>query len=187
MKKNRLLLLSLLGGSIVWGIGFIIFLKVLPEQAADLTTSTDAIVVLTGGKGRVQLGFSLVQQGLGKKLFISGVNPKVNMPALIELQKVQLDNTSLPEAQLGYKAQNTVENAKETAAWAVEQNVHSLRLVTANYHIWRSMLEFSKALPGVKIIPHPVAEKYQITRKNLSLLLSEYHKFVWAWLGSWVT
>ncbi len=185
--KGRLLFSCLLGAFMVWSIGFVVFLKVIPEQAADLTTPTDAIVVLTGGKGRVQLGFSLIQQGLGKKLFISGVNPKVNMPALIELQKVQLeDNTSLPEAQLGYKAQNTVENAKETAAWVQEQNIQSLRLVTANYHIWRSMLAFSKVIPNVKIIPHPVAEKYQLTRKNLSLLLSEYHKFVWAWFGSWV-
>ncbi len=182
MRKIRLLFLTLSSALIVWIVGFIIFLEVLPEQAADQTTPTDAIVVLTGGKGRVQLGFSLIQQGLGKKLFISGVNPKVNMPALIELQKVQLGTATLPEARLGYKAQNTVGNAEETASWAHEQNIQSMRLVTANYHIWRSMLEFSKALPGVKIIPHPVAEKYQLTWKNLSLLLSEYNKFLWAWV-----
>jgi uncharacterized SAM-binding protein YcdF (DUF218 family) len=184
MKKIRLLLLTLLSSFVVWGVGFIVFFKILPEQATDLTTPTDAIVVLTGGRGRVQLGFSLIRQGLGKKLFISGVNPKVNMPALIELQKIQLGSATLPETQLGYKAQNTVENAKETATWAKEQNVQSLRLVTTNYHIWRSMLEFSKALPGVKIIPHPVSEKHQLTYKNLLLLLSEYNKFLWAWLNS---
>ena len=32
----------------------------------------------------------------------------------------------------------------------------SLRLVTAGYHMPRSLLEFRRALPGVRIVPHPV-------------------------------
>ncbi len=33
---------------------------------------------------------------------------------------------------------------------------HSLRLVTANYHMPRSLLEFARAMPDIEIVPHPV-------------------------------
>ncbi|MBY0461727.1 MAG: YdcF family protein [Alphaproteobacteria bacterium] len=168
----------------VWGLGFALFFTLLPTQPKDITTNTDAIVVLTGSKGRVQYGFTLMQKGLAKKLFISGVNPKVKMPELIELQKIKPDQLNLPQTHLGYNAQNTVQNASETAMWAKQEEVKSIRLVTANYHIWRSMIEFSKALPGVTIIPHPVDEPIQWTLKQFGLLLTEYNKFLWAWIGS---
>ena len=32
----------------------------------------------------------------------------------------------------------------------------SLRLVTANYHMPRSLLEFRRAMPALHIVPHPV-------------------------------
>jgi uncharacterized SAM-binding protein YcdF (DUF218 family) len=184
MKRFRFLTLTFLGCFTVWGIGFVLFFMLLPAEPKDITTSTDATVVLTGGKGRVQYGFALMQQGLAKKLFISGVNPKVKMPELIELQKIKPDHPILPQTHLGYNAQNTVENASETALWAKQEEVKSIRLVTTNYHIWRSMIEFSRALPGVTIISHPVDEPIQWTRKQFGLLLTEYHKFLWAWVGS---
>ena len=184
MKRSRFLSIIFLGSLGAWGFGFVLFLKLLPTDPKDITTLTDAIVVLTGSKGRVQYGFSLMQQGLAKKLFISGVNPKVKMSELIELQKIKPDHPTLPQTHLGYNAQNTVENASETALWAKQEEVQSIRLVTANYHIWRSMIEFSKSLPGVSIIPHPVDEPIQWTRKQFGLLLTEYHKFLWAWVGS---
>lgn len=185
MNRLHLFFILLLGGLGIWILGFILFLKLLPPETKDITTKTDAIVVLTGSKGRVQYGFSLMQQGLAKKLFISGVNPKVKMPELIELQKIQPDHLTLPQTHLGYNAQNTVENASETALWAKQEEVKSIRLVTANYHIWRSLIEFSKALPGVTILAHPVDEPIVWTRKQFSLLLTEYNKFLWAWIGSW--
>ena len=184
MIRARFLSIIFLSGFGAWGLGFVLFLALLPTGPKDITTSTDAIVVLTGSKGRVQYGFSLMQQGLAKKLFISGVNPKVKMPELIELQKIQPDHPTLPQTHLGYNAQNTAQNASETALWAKQEEVKSIRLVTASYHIWRSMIEFSKALPGVTIISHPVDEPIQWTRKQFGLLLTEYHKFLWARVGS---
>jgi uncharacterized SAM-binding protein YcdF (DUF218 family) len=55
-------------------------------------------------------------------------------------------------------------------------------LVTANYHIWRSLIEFSKVLPDVQIIPHPLAYGGHWTYKKFGLLISEYNKFLWAWV-----
>ncbi|MBY0281530.1 MAG: YdcF family protein [Alphaproteobacteria bacterium] len=184
MIRFRLFIIAFLSGLGSWGLGFVLFFTLLPTQPKDTITNTDAIVVLTGSKGRVQYGFTLMQKGLAKKLFISGVNPKVKMPELIELQKIKPDQLNLPQTHLGYNAQNTVQNASETAMWAKQEDVKSIRLVTANYHIWRSMIEFSRGLPGVTIIPHPVDEPIQWPPKQFGLLLTEYNKFLWAWVGS---
>jgi uncharacterized SAM-binding protein YcdF (DUF218 family) len=176
----RVILVTVLG---IWSLGFVSFLVLLPTEPKDKTTLTDAVVVLTGSRGRVSYGFSLMKQGLAKKLFISGVNPKVKMPELIQLQKIRPDHITLPHTHLGYNAQNTVGNASETALWAKQEEVKAIRLVTASYHMWRSLLEFSKVLPDVKIISHPVDEPIQWTRKQFGLLFVEYHKFLWALMG----
>lgn len=57
---------------------------------------------------------------------------------------------------LGYEAGDTIGNAAETALWMRKEGFRSVRLVTANYHMPRSLLEFSHAMPGVTVIPHPV-------------------------------
>ena len=59
---------------------------------------------------------------------------------------------------LGYEAtRRSVGNAAETAARMRSRHYSSLRLVTSNYHMRRSLLEFSIALPEADVVPHPVA------------------------------
>ncbi len=175
--KQTALILSIFIG--LWLGGFGIFIYQIPSEVKDWTTSTDGIVVLTGRKGRIQLGFQLVQQGLGKKLLITGVHPTVKMPLLLSRQKVEGEIGPDISAQLGYKAQNTYGNAKETAQWVVEQDIHSIRLVTTNYHMRRSLIHFKRYLPSsTLIIPHPIIEELKWDLKTLSLLWTEYHKFL---------
>src|ERR1700736_5683632 len=57
---------------------------------------------------------------------------------------------------LGHRAVDTLGNAGETAQWMRQQGFHSLRLVTAWYHMRRSLLEFELAMPEIEIVPHPV-------------------------------
>src|SRR3546814_11467635 len=59
-------------------------------------------------------------------------------------------------SDLGYEADNTRGNAVETAAWMKDQGFTSLRLVTATYHMPRSLLEFRRLMPDIEIVPHPV-------------------------------
>src|SRR3546814_14678895 len=59
-------------------------------------------------------------------------------------------------SDLGYEADNTRGNAVETAAWMKDQDFTSLRLVTATYHMPRSLLEFRRPMPDIEIVPHPV-------------------------------
>jgi uncharacterized SAM-binding protein YcdF (DUF218 family) len=167
-----------------WLLGFFIFTITLPTTPSDMTQKTDAIVVLTGGKGRVELGFSLLNAGLGNRLFISGVHPGVNMETLIKKQKIPKHLTkSLSNTELEYSAQDTAGNAKETAKWVKTHNISTIRLVTGNYHIRRSLIEFKRLLPDLHIIPHPVPEEFSLNTKTFPLLWNEYVKLTLIWLN----
>ena len=67
-----------------------------------------------------------------------------------------------------------------------QEGFHSLRLVTASYHMPRSLLEFSRAMPEVHIIPHPVfpervkQERWWAWPGTASLIVAEYQKYLLA-------
>ncbi len=138
--------------------GFGYFLQATGNTLTDETTRTDAVVVLTGGSGRIAGAISLLQAGLADRIFISGVNPETESPELARLngQSAELFKCCVI---VGHQAANTIGNATESAQWIRSRNYHSLRLVTSNYHLPRALLEFRMALPGVQIIPSPVAAK----------------------------
>ena len=82
---------------------------------------------------------------------------------------------------------NTVENAIETSEWIRKNNVKSIRLVTSNYHIPRSLEEFRSLNPQVKIIPHPVysenvSPQWWKNGGSFYLIASEYNKFLYVYL-----
>jgi uncharacterized SAM-binding protein YcdF (DUF218 family) len=169
-------LYALLGICLTWLAGFIVFFMYIPAHVDDTQTVVDAVVVLTGGEGRVAMGFDIVSQGLAKRLFISGVNPGVSLKNLRDKQNI---NTDAPiDVSLGYTAENTYGNAQEAASWVTENHVTSIRLVTADYHMIRSVREFRRMLPDVKIIPHPVARSRPMNLATLRLYMIEYHKLL---------
>jgi len=61
--------------AIIWALGFALFVLLLPKPASD--QMTDAIVVVTGGPGRIQRGISLLEAGKAKRMLISGVDRQV--------------------------------------------------------------------------------------------------------------
>ena len=115
----------------------------------------DAIVVLTGGLGRLDEGIALLDRGFGKRLFISGVHPGVELNALLRQAPAVREGRDCC-ITLGHGALDTRGNAIETAAWVAGAGVKSLLLVTSNYHIERSLIEFRRAMPAVAILAHPV-------------------------------
>ncbi|MDR3424498.1 MAG: YdcF family protein [Alphaproteobacteria bacterium] len=189
MKKllPSLLIIAALAG--LWTYGFLGFVKdvaALREPVAQSgLESADAIVVLTGGSERVSTGIALLESGSGKKLFISGVNKKLSLESVFGKQPVPASLRACCIA-LGYQADSTFGNAVETRDWLKAQGYASLRLVTANYHMPRSLRLFRAAMPDVTIIPHPVTpdsvktnEWWRYPRTAL-LLATEYCKFLLA-------
>lgn len=151
-----------------------------PKQA---NVKTDAIIVLTGGGGRLAAGFDLLARGRSDHLLISGVYRGVEIRELLTLwqhnQPAMEDQVSL-----GYEATNTIGNAVEGSAWMRHNGYHSLRLVTADYHMRRALRAFRHHLPNVTIIPHPVYApelQRQLWWKDgntFFLLVREYTKYL---------
>ena len=87
---------------------------------------------------------------------------------------------------LGHVAENTRGNAIETAVWMYEEGFKSLRIVTANYHMPRSLLEFKSLMPDVEIVAHPVfpdnvkVDNWWRFPGSSALIASEYNKYVFA-------
>ncbi len=173
----------------LWGAGLLWFAANLPTVVADPSRRTDAIVVLTGGTGRLRQGFELLAQDRAQELFVSGVGRGVKVSELLDI-----DQIAPPELAccvvLGYRAGDTHGNALETAAWMKKQGFTSLRLVTATYHMPRSLLEFRAAMPQIEILPHPVfsrnfrQENWWQWRGSTILLAKEYNKYLLAWVRS---
>src|SRR5215468_4543575 len=131
----------------------------IAPSAEERTEPTDAIVVLTGGSQRLNSGIALLREGKGRKLFISGVNHHVELEGLLRSASDGVGRAGEWASccvVLGYRATDTLGNAGETAEWMRQQGFHSLRLVTAWYHMRRSLLEFERAMPEIEIVPHPV-------------------------------
>ena len=167
----------------LWVAGFVWFVaRPSPENEAVLT---DAIVVLTGGHSRLQSGMDLLRDGKGRKLFVSGVNQQVDLDALLRASGNAPDWASCCTA-LGHDADNTLGNARETAQWIRQQGFKSLRLVTAWYHMPRSLLELDRVIPEIIIIAHPVfpdeltQEHWWMSPGAVLLLAGEYAKYLGA-------
>ncbi len=144
---------------------------------------TDAIIVLTGGDKRVNTGLDLLADDKAKFLFISGVNAKVKPEELIALWRGNHKKV-LSRITLGYTADSTASNAIESEEWIKKKDIHSVRLVTANYHMARSMLMFHEAMPDIEIVKHPVvpADFEPWKEQFWPLTFQEYNKFLAAWL-----
>lgn len=186
-QRWRLLLPALALVLAVWVGGFFNYAASIPRGVGDGAQRTDAIVVLTGGSLRLEVGLRLLQAGLADRLLVSGVNPGVTREALLRLMPEWTEALNA-HIDIDYAANNTVGNAAETAVWLHERGYRSLRLVTANYHQRRSLLEFRDAMPDIDIVPHPVfpedfhREDWWRWPGSAMLIFSEYNKFLMAHL-----
>ncbi|MGH7099265.1 MAG: YdcF family protein [Stellaceae bacterium] len=175
--------LCLFAGALVWTAGLLWF--AMPPAAENGSAPTDAIVVLTGGSLRLKSGFKLLGEGKGRQLFVSGVNREVKLNQLLRFVG-KAPGRAACCVVLGYRADDTFGNAVETARWMRRQHYHSLRLVTAWYHMRRSVLEFARAMPDITIIPHPVyPDRVRLAhwwewRGTAALIIGEYVKYLGA-------
>ncbi len=173
---------------LAWLGGLVWFAESVTRLAPQPGT-TDAIVVLTGGSERVAEGVALLTAGSARLLFVSGVPEGVTGEAVLSGAGAGAI-AFLPKIVLGHAAQDTAGNAAETAAWARREGMTSIRLVTANYHMPRSLIEFRRAMPGIAILPHPVFpdrfkdREWWLWPGTLALMVREYDKYLLAVLRS---
>ncbi|OYW23374.1 MULTISPECIES: YdcF family protein [unclassified Sphingomonas] len=166
--------------AIAWLLGFAWFMAFLPGPLDN--RRTDAIVVPTGGAGRIDRGIALMQAGAAKRMLVTGVAPGVR-PVDLAIEYRTSPKLFACCIDLGREAVDTRSNAEETRDWVRRHGYKSVRLVTADWHLRRARLELTYALgPDVRVEGDGVAGA-----PRFLLLLAEYDKYlvrrVALWLG----
>lgn len=168
----------------LWLAGLFSFVRTTADmRPPEEIAGADAIVVLTGGSNRIEEGFELLKKGAAAKLFISGVQRGVEVKQLMALTRQESEDKIECCIDIG-SAENTIENAVETAEWLEHQKFTSFYLVTANYHMQRALLEFENVAPDVKIIPWPVTpagvdmQAWWADGAFRAVMLKEYTKYL---------
>ena len=172
----------------LWIVGFVNFLMAIPADVPKDGVKSDAIVVLTGGSKRLEAGIVLLEQGKAELLFVSGVNEKVTSSDILHLvdrgKILKSDQLFSCCIKLGYAAEDTTGNAKESLEWLRINSLGSIILVTSNYHMQRAYLEFKLQNSNVRITKYPVISSdftvsdWIINPRRFALLFLEYHKLI---------
>lgn len=182
--------------AILWIKIFVAFVENLPHPVDTMQgRPTDAIVILTGGNGRINSGIELLHQRMAKKLFITGVGSNASLEEILILSGPLPDDipTLLAHIELGYQATDTDTNANETAQWIASHGFTSLRLVTSSYHTPRSLAEFQRKMPHTLIIPYPVTTaentlppEWWKDRRLKWKLAKEFNKYMMSTFLLWI-
>ena len=162
------------------------FVLNLPRQIKSPIRQSDGIVVITGGQQRLDAGLTLLATGTASKLLISGVG--VGLSKVILANDLQLDQTQRDMliccAELEFAARDTRGNALAARRWAETNELASLYLVTANYHMPRAKLAFEREMPHIDLRYWPVSpddlliDSWWSDPGLIRLLTREYVKFL---------
>ena len=180
-KRLPLVLRIMLIAVVAYVVGFVIFAATLPRKAARVD-GADGIVALTGGGARLDAAVALFERGVGKRLLISGVHATTTKN---DLKRIVHGGPRFDCCtDLGFQAENTRGNATEAAHWARAHHYRRLVIVTASYHMPRSLAEFSAAMPDMKLDPYPVEpegvdlQDWWRDARAAAILQAEYAKYL---------
>ena len=164
---------------LLYALGFSLFAVTLGEPGPS--SKTDAIIVLTGGRGRIEHGLRLLREGRAERMLIAGADPSVAKRDLVVRTG---GNRQLLDCcvDLGTESVDTRSNAEEALRWMERHRYRSLRLVTSDWHMRRAAYEFEQDLGGTyRIVPDSVRSE-----PGLTLLVGEYSKYVLRRLAVWL-
>jgi uncharacterized SAM-binding protein YcdF (DUF218 family) len=164
---------------IVWALGFAWFALILPQPLG--AGRNDAVVVLTGGEGRVARGLEALDRGWARRLLVAGVDREVRAREFAAEYEVS-PRTMACCVTLDRVSVDTRSNAREGARWIAANKVRSVRLVTSDWHMRRAAWELEQTMPeGVSLARDAVP-----TRPSFKILFLEYHKLLARRIGALV-
>jgi uncharacterized SAM-binding protein YcdF (DUF218 family) len=140
---------------------------------------TDAIVVLAGGRGRIEEGVRLYREHQARSLFLIGVGPGVRKDDLFK-ERTDKEGEGVFMEKV---SRNTLENALYARDMILNKEVSSIKLITSRYHMMRATLIFRNILPkDIAIYPHPVdsrnlKEEWWSHGGSFRLLFTEFYKY----------
>jgi uncharacterized SAM-binding protein YcdF (DUF218 family) len=157
--------------ALLYAFGFLWFAAALPQPVDG--GKTDAIVVPTGGPGRIDRGLAVLAAHKAQAMLVTGVDREVRPGEFAAEYRVPA-STMACCVTLGFAAVDTRSNAAETAAWMAHNRYRSLRLVTTDWHMRRAAGELEATLPsGISVIRDGVP-----SRPKLGILFLEYNKLL---------
>jgi uncharacterized SAM-binding protein YcdF (DUF218 family) len=158
---------------ILYALGFILFTVTLGRPAAADAERTEAIVVITGGKGRIERGIEVLEAGRARRLLVAGADPAVTKRDLVRRlggHKRLVDCC----VDLGSESVDTRSNAEEASRWLGRRGYRSFRLITSDYHMRRARYDFREVLGDkYKVVPDAIRSEPHFTT-----LFGEYNKYV---------
>lgn len=165
----------------LWCFGFLLYLIFVFNAAPpNPLPPADGIVVLTGGDDRISEALALLARHEAPLLLISGVAKGTYLGDFTADDRAAATEYA-EDITVGHVAATTHQNGIETAVWARAHHMHSLLVVTADYHMPRALLEIHNAIPQAVLIPYPVrppAMRSRLSWSTLSLLSGEYSKYL---------
>ncbi len=145
----------------------------------------DAIVVLTGGSGRVDAGLELLRDGHGNILVISGVARDATLDTIFVSGLGELESYSIV---LDKRSKSTYENAMELRRIIHKNEFESILLVTSTYHMQRAAYILYNVLPwhveiGTYSVPSPnFNPRAWWQGRGPVIILSEFFKYYYYYL-----
>lgn len=137
----------------IYAAGFLLFVESLPSAEAK-PPHADGIVALTGGDARLDAAVSLLEHRAANRLLITGVYQTTTKEELGRM--FHGGRRFACCADIDYSAEDTHDNAEQAAEWAEQHDYRSIIVVTASYHMPRSLAEFTAVMPRVHLVPYPV-------------------------------
>ncbi|MEP6785256.1 MAG: YdcF family protein [Sphingomonadales bacterium] len=157
---------------LLWALGFAAFVIFLPGPA-DINIRTDAIVVPTGGPGRIARGIEVLAAKRATRMFISGADRSTSAASIARVGSFDKRLFACC-VDVGHEASNTRANAEETSDWLKGRKARSLRLVTTDWHMPRAWFELERVIGSdVRIVTDAVESD-----ADLSVLVREYNKYL---------
>jgi len=129
---------------LLYATAFLWFAVTLPGPLGH--ARTDAVLVPTGGAGRIARGLEVLRDGDAKRMFVSGVDPEVKPREFAKEFSVRPAEMTCC-VTLGFLAVDTRTNAGEAAQWMTSNDVRTVRLVTTDWHMRRAAAELRHTIP----------------------------------------
>lgn len=165
---------------LLYALGFAVFAVTL-GRPAEQDVRTDAVVVLTGGGGRIEHAVDTLERGTAKRLLVSGADPLVTKTDLVERLGGK-DRLLRCCVDLGSESVDTRSNAEEAKRWLDRNAYRSLRLITSDWHMHRAGYEFGRVLGG----DYAIVEDAVRTEPSFSILFAEYNKYLLRRIAVWL-
>jgi uncharacterized SAM-binding protein YcdF (DUF218 family) len=165
---------------LLYALGFVLFAFTLGRPAGATAVRTDAVVVLTGGPGRLEHGVDVLNGRKAGRLLVAGADPSVTKADIARRLggKRRLVACCV---DLGSESVDTRSNAEEADRWLKRKGFHSMRLITSDWHMRRAKYEFRRVLGSdYRILTDAVRSE-----PSFLTLFGEYNKYVLRRVAVW--